>query len=433
MKRKITDKLIEWKNHKNRKPLILHGARQVGKTYIINEFGKEYYSDIIYVNFEINSRIASDFNDDISPKFIINRLEMFFGKKIESSSTLIIFDEIQVCERALTSLKYFCEVAPEYHIIAAGSLLGVAINREKYSFPVGKVEMLTLFPMDFEEFLWANSKKILADEIRKNFIANETLDGFIHEHALELYKSYLVIGGMPDVVKAYITENRMIEAINIQRLILNTYIADMAKYTSHTEATKVMACYDSIPAQLEKDNKKFQYKVVRKGGKASLFGASLDWLSAAGIIKICEKIEHGYMPPEIYKSLFSFKVYMSDVGLLTQKSGIVPHDILSESNNRFIGAITENYVANALAANAFKLYYWESNSQAEVDFVIQNYNLVIPIEVKSDIHIKSRSLSVYIQKYSPEYSIRISAKNFGFANGIKSVPLYAVFCIEQNK
>ena len=433
MKRKITDKLTEWKNHKNRKPLILHGARQVGKTYIINEFGKEHYDDVLYVNFETNSRIASDFDSDISPNFIINRLEMFFGKKIEPTKTLIVFDEVQVCERALTSLKYFCEDAPEYHIIAAGSLLGVAINREKYSFPVGKVEMLTLYPMDFEEFLWANGREMLVDEIRKNFLTNEPLDNFVHELALELYKTYLIIGGMPDAVKAYVEDKRMIEAVNVKMLILNTYIADMSKYTSSTEATKVMACYDSIPSQLAKDNKKFQYKVVQKGGKASLFGASLDWLSAAGIITICEKIEHGYMPPEVYKSLSSFKIYMNDVGLLTQKSGIVPHDILSESNNRFMGAITENYVANALASNGFKLYYWESNSQAEIDFVIQNYDKVIPIEVKSDIHIKSRSLSVYVQKYAPEYSIRISSKNFGFANGIKSVPLYAVFCIEQNE
>lgn len=433
MKRKITETLINWKNGKNRMPLILHGARQVGKTYSIKEFGREHYSDVLYVNFETNSRLALDFEKDISPAFIINRLEMFFGTKIDPAKTLIFFDEIQACERALTSLKYFCEDARAFNIIAAGSLLGVAVNREKYSFPVGKVEMVTLFPMDLEEFLWANGKILLAEEIRKCFIRNEALPSSIHELALDLYKAYLVIGGMPDAVKAYVSDSRMIDAINIQALILNTYVADMAKYTSPSEAARVMACYDSIPSQLAKDNKKFQYKIVQRGGKASLFGASLDWLSAAGVIRICDKIEHGYMPPEMYKSLSSFKVYMSDVGLLVQKSGIVPHDILADSNNQFIGAITENYVANALASNGFKLYYWESNSQAEVDFVIQNYDTIIPVEVKSDIHVKSRSLSVYAQKYAPEYSIRISAKHFGLDNGIKSVPLYAVFCIEQKK
>lgn len=430
MKRKITDRLLSWKDSKNRRPLILHGPRQVGKTYIINEFGREHYEDIIYVNFEANPRIATDFDEDISPKFLINRIEMFFGRKIRPGATLIFFDEVQMCERALTSLKYFCEDAPEYHVIAAGSLLGVAINREKHSFPVGKVEMLYLHPMDFEEYLWANGREQLAKEIRKHYATCEPLDRFTHDLALEHYRNYLVVGGMPDAVNAYLADGRMIDAQGVQQLILNTYVADMAKYTSPSEAAKVMACYDSIPSQLAKDNHKFQYKVVQKGGKASLFGASLDWLQAAGVITKCEKIEHGYMPPEVYKSLSSFKVYMSDIGLLTLKSRIVPHDILSESGNRFIGALTENYVANALAANGFSLYYWESSSQAEVDFIIQMYDKVIPVEVKADIHIKARSLSVYMQKYSPEYAIRISAKNFGFENAIMSVPLYAVFCIK---
>ena len=429
MKRKIMEELKKWKESKNRKPLILHGARQVGKTYIINQFGKECFDDIIYVNFETNARLASDFEDDISPQVIINRLEMFMGRKISANRTLIFFDEIQVCERALTSLKYFCEDAPEYHIIAAGSLLGVAINREKYSFPVGKVDMKTLYPMDFEEYLWALGKDVLNEKIRECYNNNNEMDIYFHRTAMEIYKSYLIVGGMPSAVLSYIDDDRMIDAINIQNLILSTYIADMSKYTSPQEATKIMACYNSIPAQLAKDNKKFQYKVIQKGGKASIFGSSLDWLSAAGIITVCDKIEHGWMPPEIYKNLSSFKVYMSDVGLLTQKANIVPHDILSDGNSRFIGSITENFVANALLAKGYKLYYWESNSQAEVDFVIQDYDKVIPIEVKADIHVRLRSLSVYVEKYKPEYSIRISAKNFGMDNGIKSVPLYAVFCI----
>ncbi len=434
MKRKIEHKLQEWKQKgQKRMPLIVHGARQVGKTYTIREFGRENYKDVIYVNFETNARIAADFEENIAPDHIINRLELFFGKKIDPQNTLIVFDEVQACERALTSLKYFCEDAPKYHLIAAGRLLGVAVNRKKYSFPVGKVEMLTLPALDFEEFLWASGKHSLAEEIRRCFESNAPLGGATHELALDTYRTYMVVGGMPGVVKEFIEAGHMIDAINMQALILDTYIADMSKYTSTAEAAKVMACYNSIPAQLGKENHKFQYKVVQKGGSASLFGASLDWLSAAGVITRCNKIEHGFTPLEVYRDLSSFKIYMNDVGLLTLKSGTVPHDILSCAPNRFIGALTENYVANTLSANGFPLYYWESGSQAEIDFVIQDYDKAIPIEVKSDIHTRSRSLAVYMQKYTSEYAIRISARNFGIMNRVKSVPLYAVFCIEAHR
>ena len=433
MKRKITEKLIRWKNKKAKKPLILYGARQVGKTYAIKEFGKHYFDDVIYVNFETNARLAKDFDDDISPAFLLNRLELFFGRTITPENTLIFFDEVQACERALTSLKYFCEEAPEYHVIAAGSLLGVAVNREKYSFPVGKVEMLHLYPMDFEEYLWALRKELLAEKIRTCFHENTPMDRLLHETAMELYRAYLIMGGMPGVLAAYLEKERMIDAGDIQNTILNAYVADMSKYITAQETAKAIACFNSIPAQLAKDNRKFQYKVIQKGGKASLFGAALDWLHAAGIITICDKVTQGFLPPEIYKDLSSFKIYMSDVGLLTQKSMIVPHDVLTGNAHRFIGALTENYVANALVANGYSIYYWTSGSQAEVDFVVQDYDRVLPIEVKSDLHVKSRSLSVYVSKYKPELAIRVSGKNFGFENGMKSVPLYAAFCIEPRK
>ena len=433
MKRNMLDKLLNWKNSSNRKPLILNGARQVGKTWIINEFGKTYYKDVVYINFETNARLANEFDSDISPNFLLNRMELFFEKHIMPDETLIIFDEVQVCERALTSLKYFCEDAPQYHIVAAGSLLGVALNREKYSFPVGKVDLLTLYPLDFEEFLWANGRELLSNEIRLCYENNQPMSESIHQVALELYKTYLVVGGMPAAINEHLKEKKMFAAADTQSLILNTYIADMAKYSTPSDSAKTLACFNSIPAQLAKENRKFQYKVAQKGGSASLFGASIDWLCAAGIITKCNKIEHGMMPIAVYQDLSSFKIYMSDVGLLTLKSGIVPHDIVGESNNIFIGAITENYVANALRANGFELFYWESNSQAEVDFIIPDYDKIIPVEVKANLHVKSRSLSVYVQKYKPEYSIRVSAKNFGLENGIKSVPLYAVFCIKPRR
>lgn len=433
MKRKMLERLAIWKSSSNRKPLILYGARQVGKTWLINEFGKTHYKDVIYINFEINTRFTKEFDIDISPNFLLNRMELFFEKRILPEETLIVFDEVQVCERALTSLKYFCEDAPGYHIIAAGSLLGVVTNREKYSFPVGKVDLLTLFPLDFEEFLWANGKVMLSNEIRKCYESNQPLGNSLHQLALELYKTYLVVGGMPAAINAHLKDGRMIDAVDTQNVIINSYIADMAKYSTPQEAAKAMACFNSIPAQLAKENHKFQYKVLQKGGSATIFGASIDWLSTAGVIIKCNRIEHGWMPPATYQDLSSFKIYMSDVGLLILKSGIVPHDIVGESNNSFIGAVTENYVANALYSNGFQLFYWESGSQAEIDFVIQNYDKVIPIEVKARSHVKSRSLSIYIQKYKPEYSIRISTKNFGFENGIKSIPLYSVFCIQPER
>jgi hypothetical protein len=431
IKRKMLQKLIVWKDRHNRKPLILHGARQVGKTWLIHEFGKAHFDDVIYINFETNVRFAKEFDADISPAFLLNRMELFFEKHIISGKTLIVFDEVQVCERALTSLKYFCEDAPEYHVVAAGSLLGVSLNRERYSFPVGKVELLTLFPLDFEEFLWASEREQLAAAIRKAYEENQPMGGGLHQLALELYRTYLVVGGMPAAILEYGKDFRMFAARDVQNLILSTYVADMAKYATPLESTRTLACFNSIPAQLAKDNRKFQYKVVQKGGSTSLFGVSLDWLSTAGLLLKCNKITQGLMPPAIYQDLASFKVYMSDVGLLVMKSGMVPHDVVGDSNNPFLGAITENYVAAALHANGYALFYWESDSIAEVDFVIAHDDKVIPVEVKANEHVRSRSLSVYAQKYKPQYAIRISAKNFGFENGIRAIPLYAVFCLDS--
>lgn len=432
MKRKIMDKLIKWKEKgADRKPLILNGARQVGKTYIINEFGLEYYKNVVYVNFETNRSVASFFDDDISPERIVRFLESSYKAQIIPEQTLIIFDEIQACERALTSLKYFCEQANEYHIIAAGSLLGVAINREKYSFPVGKVEIQTLYPLDFEEFLWAVDRNKLSLEIKNSFEMNTPLPENLHQTALELYKIYLIIGGMPASVLEYIKRGKLIMVSDIQNDILDSYISDMAKYATNTESVKIRAAYNSIPTQLAKENKKFQYKLVQKGSTATIFGVAIDWLSASGIVLKCTKIEHGFMPLAAYQDFSSFKLYMSDVGLLTVKSGISQQMILSpiEANNTFSGAIAENYVAQALQSNGYNLYYWESKSIAEIDFVIQKDNLIIPVEVKAGINTRSKSLSVYLSKYKTDYAIRVSAKNFGFENGIKSVPLYSVFLI----
>lgn len=433
MRRKITAQLLRWKKSESRQPLLMYGARQVGKTYVINEFGQQHYDNVIYVNLETNLTLAADFNKDISPQHIINCLEVFFKQRIVPGKTLIFFDEIQSCERAVTSLKYFAEQAPEHHVMAAGSLLGVAVNREKHSFPVGKVNLLHMYPLDFEEFLWAMGNVTLADNIRQCFMDNKPLSIALHEQALSLYKVYLIVGGMPAVINEYVRHNRLLDAANIQLGIVNSYIADMAKYATVSETTRIMAAYQSIPAQLAKDNKKFQYKVIQRGGSASIFGSSIDWLCAAGLVIKCHKIEHAQLPLAVEQDFSSFKLYMSDVGLLTLRSGMPVHNILTplEGQNNFMGALTENYVAGQLQIQWNNLYYWESAHMAEIDFLLQDQEQIIPIEVKSSAHVKSRSMSVYKEKYKSNYMIRISAKNFGYENSLKAVPLYAVFCIEH--
>ena len=430
MYREIINDLIEWKESKIRKPLIVHGARQVGKTYIIKQFGKEYYDNLIYVNFETNQEMSSQIAETIDANYIINKLELFYGEKIIPEKTLIFFDEIQANERALTSLKYFCEDASEYHIIAAGSLLGIAINREKYSFPVGKVQMINMYPLSFKEFLMAIGRERLIDEIQKHFDNDTRMDKDIHELCLKLYRTYLVVGGMPEVVQTYLTEQKIIATIDIQAEILESYERDMTKYADSSLSNRIISAFDSIPVQLAKDNQKFQYKVISKGGTSSIFGEAILWLKNSGIVNQIYKV-NPELPLEMHKDLASFKLYMSDVGLFVNKARypLYQIDLNSQPTMITMGPLTEHYVANELRVKGYETYYWESNGIAELDFLIQKNIDIIPIEVKTSIHTKSRSLDTYMKKYNPKYAIRISEKNFGFENNIKSVPLYATFCI----
>ncbi len=430
MEREIIKDLIKWKNSKNRKPLIVHGARQVGKTFIIKKFGKEYYDNLIYVNFETNKEFSLQIKDNIDSKYIINKLELFYGEKIIPEKTLIFFDEIQANERALTSLKYFCEDANEYHIIAAGSLLGIAINRENYSFPVGKVQMINMYPMSFKEFLISMGRENLINEIRKHFDNNEKMDRDIHELCLKLYRTYLVVGGMPEVVQTYLEEKKIISTIDIQSEILESYERDMTKYADNSLSNKIISAFDSIPVQLAKDNKKFQYKVISRGGTSSIFGEAILWLKNSGIVNQVYKVVPE-LPLEMHKDLSSFKLYMSDIGLFVNKARYPLYQIDLDIQPTMIsmGPLTEHYVANELKINGYISYYWESEGKAEIDFIIQKDMDIIPIEVKTSIHTKARSLDLYMKRYAPKYAIRISEKNFGFENNIKSVPLYAVFCI----
>ncbi len=431
MKRKIETALRSWKEKTaGRKPLLISGARQVGKTYTIRQFGKHAYENTVYVNLENNPDIAALFDGEIEPSRLIKYLEAVMQCRILPNQTLLFFDEIQNCPRAVTALKYFCEDAPQYHVIAAGSLLGVAINREEFSFPVGKVETLQMYPLDFEEFLYAAGETALISMISEAFTLMQPLPELFHRKALERYLDYLIVGGMPAVVQAFIEENSYISASILQKEILHNYTADMAKYASASETVKIRACYSSIPAQLAKENKKFQYKVVQRGGSASLFGPSLDWLKQAGTILKCRRITEGKEPIAAYEDLSAFKIYMSDVGLLVSASGMSYQTILSGMPNSFMGAVTENYVAQQLASKDYPLFYWtKEGSQAELDFVLQKGNEIYAIEVKKGEKVKSRSLGIFSKSYTPAKVIRLSSKNFGQSGDISAIPLYAVFCL----
>lgn len=431
MDRKIEQQLIDWAESTQRMPLLLQGARQVGKSYLLDWLGKSRFENTVHVNLETQLSIAQMFDGDINPQKIIHALESVSGIEIKPAKTLIILDEIQSCERALMSLKMFCEEAPQYAISAAGSLLGVAINRENFSFPVGKVHEITVFPLDFEEFLWACGDQILAQAIREHYTSMQPLEVPIHNKAIERYKQYLVLGGMPAVIQKFIDTGSIVAPTDIQNRILSDYSADMAKYASPSLAVKIRGCYDSIPVQLAKENRKFQYKLVQRGGTATIFGESLDWLSFAGLILKCSLVNNGFMPLAAYVDMSDFKIYMGDVGLLTFKSGMASQIILSENepDNGFMGGLTENYVAQALTTNGHRLFYWKNKNTAEVDFVIQIQDKIIPIEVKKGVHTKSTSMNIFRKQFGCEKSIRISKKNFGNTDGVMSVPCYAAFCI----
>jgi len=433
MERKFTNQLLEWKKAKVRMPLVVSGARQTGKTYSLLEFGKKHYQNVVYLNFENNADLHAVFERDLNPVRIIRELSVKTGETIFENDTLLIFDEIQACERALTSLKYFCEDAPNYHIAAAGSLLGVTLNRAKFSFPVGKINKITLYPIDFEEFILALGKQNAVELIRECFEYNSFFSA--HNEFLDLYKTYLLVGGMPLIVNEYIKNRDFIQVYDLQKNINDAYIADMVKYAQANETNKILAAYNSIPAQLAKENHKFQYKIIKTGARAYEFENSLEWLQTAGVVRKCVKISEGKFPLELFAQHNSFKIYLSDTGLLSSKYNLSPNVVLSDlpGFENVKGALAENYVFSALTTNNYTLFYWESEGKAELDFVIQNRNgQIIPVEVKSSEHNRSRSLQQFVGKYNPAYSIRISAKNFGFENGIKSVPLYAAFCIHNS-
>lgn len=431
MYRKIMNYLEAWKESKHRKPLILQGARQVGKTYSVLEFGRNNYENVVYFNFETNPKLNETFEENISPDYLVPILSHIAGQTIVKEKTLIIFDEVQLCERALTSLKYFCEDAPDYHIIVAGSLLGVAVNRAEFSFPVGKVDMKTMYPMDMEEFMLAMDEAQLVAKIRECFDTDKPLPAALHDAAMQLYRQYLVVGGMPECVMQFAETKDYILVRHTQDTILASYLNDMSKYNNTNEIKKTRLAYDNITVQLSKKNTRFQYKLIKKGGRASEFENAIEWLCLSGIVSKVYKVEQIKKPLENYRDIDAFKIYVSDLGLLCAKKDLAANDILYmvEDINDFKGGMAENYVNVQLAINGYKTYYWESERGAEIDFVIQRNDNLIPIEVKSADNTRAKSLMVYMKTYKPAYAIKLSAKNFAFEDNKKVVPLYAAFCI----
>lgn len=431
MYRKIMAFLEEWQKSEYRKPLILQGARQVGKTYSVLEFGRTHYENVAYFNFETNPKLADTFAENISPEYLIPILSHIAGQTIVREKTLIIFDEVQLCERALTSLKYFCEDAPEYHIIVAGSLLGVAVNRSKFSFPVGKVDMKTLYPMDMEEFMLALGETALVEQIKTCFQTDTPLPSALHDAALQLYRQYLIVGGMPECVMQYANTKDFLLIRHLQDTILASYLNDMSKYNNLNEIKKTRLAYDNITVQLSKSNTRFQYKLVKKGARASEFENAIEWLILSGIVSQVYKVEQIKKPLENYRDIDAFKIYVSDLGLLCAKKDLTAPDILymTDELNDFKGGMTENYVQVQLMSNGYRTYYWETDRGAEVDFIIQRDGKLIPIEVKSADNTRAKSLKLYMDRYQPDYAIKLSTKNFGFEDGKKTVPLYAAFCI----
>ncbi len=431
MYRKIIDFLEAWKESKYRKPLILQGARQVGKTYSILEFGRNHYENVAYFNFETNPELNETFEENISPAYLIPILSHIAGQTIVKEKTLIVFDEIQLCERALTSLKYFCEEAPDYHIIVAGSLLGVAVNRSKFSFPVGKIDIKTMYPMDMEEFMIAMGEEVLVARIKKCFETNSPMPSALHDKAMELYRQYLIVGGMPECVRQFAETKDYILVRHTQDNILASYLNDMSKYNNLNEIKKTRLVYDNITVQLSKKNTRFQYKLVKKGGRASEFENAIEWLCLTGIASKVYKVEQIKKPLENYRDIDAFKIYVSDLGLLSAKKDLTPDDIIymAPELNDFKGGMAENYANVQLSINGYNTYYWESEREAEIDFVIQREGKLIPIEVKSADNTKAKSLKVYMDSYKPAYAIKLSSKNFAFEDDKKTIPLYAAFCI----
>ena len=424
MERLLLDELDNWKNSKNRKPLIIQGARQVGKTWLMKTFGEKAFMQVVYLNFESSERLKNLFVADFNIKRILSVIEIESGKKIDTKNCLLIFDEVQEAEKGLTALKYFYEQAPEYFIIAAGSLLGVSLQKNN-SFPVGKVDFLQLFPLSFMEFLKNTGEEMLAQEIEnKNWKVITTF----HEKLVEKLRLYYFIGGMPEVVANYIEYNNLKAVRSIQEKIIMGYENDFAKHAPNEIVPKIKMVWLSLISQLAKENRKFIYGQIKKGARAKDFEMAINWLVDAGLVLKVNRIEKPTLPLNAYADFDSFKLFLLDIGLLNA-IGNMDEKILLEKNNiltEFKGALTEQYVCQQLKIKT-ALYYWSvANTLAEIDFVIQDKNEIIPIEVKAEENVKSKSLKVYVEKFSPKTALRTSMNKFREESWLINVPLYSI-------
>ena len=429
MKRNLYKELIKWKKSADRKPLLLQGARQTGKTYLINSFGRNEYKNYIYLNFEQNPDLKLLFAGSLEPYGIINNISLYIGKKIKPADTLIFFDEIQIVPEALTSLKYFCEQAPEFHITAAGSLLGVSIGK-KSSFPVGKVNFLTLYPMSFSEYLIAFNEELLSEKL-ENITEIKPLPEFIHKKLLLHFKLYLYLGGMPEVLQNYLNNKDIGKARKIQNEILEAYQRDFSKYTEKTQAIKTSEFWRSVPYQLAKENKKFKYSDVRKNARAATYEQTSEWLQKAGLINIAYNLKTAKLPLSGYADYSKFKVYLHDTGLLAAMLKL-PSDIIIKPQKLFVeynGAFIENFVANELKIQGKELFYWTSRSDAKVDFILQNDDEIVPLEVKIGTSRNLKNLRSYADKFNPKFIFRTSPRNFIKDKEFINIPLYAVALI----
>lgn len=435
MYREISKNLVEWKNSKYRKPLLLLGVRQCGKTYILKDFGKNEFDNICYINFESANNYSEIFDYNFDVKRIVKEIELITGINLIPGKTLLIMDEIQECPKALTSLKYFCEDLPEFHVACAGSLLGVVLKKENISFPVGKVNRLQMFPMNFKEFLIS-----MKEEKYINLLSNWNFDRQIpeiyHKPLTELLKTYYLVGGMPEAVLEYINTKNFESVKIIQDEILADYADDFSKHVPYKDIEKIRMIWESIPKQLAKDNNKFMFSHVKEGKRAHELESALQWLKNAGLVNVLELVQNPQIPLSFNSDASYFKVYMSDVGLLSRRLRLSINNYLDDNSlNSAIGAITENYVMNELLSQKKEPYYWKSGNTAELDFIYENDSNIIPLEVKAATNTRAKSFALFCKLYNPKIGYKASLKNSGINTTLNtkiiSIPLYLLWNIDN--
>ena len=426
MYRVAIEKLLKWKQSKRRKPLIIEGARQVGKTWLIKEFGRQAYADTVYINFDSNSRMAELFASDLDTERLIMGLELYVGHKIDPEQSLLIFDEVQEVPRALASLKYFYENAPQYHIVCAGSLLGIALHQGT-SFPVGKVDFLKLYPLSFKEFLMATDKARFADLLDQQDFSMITS---FKQTYIDALKHYYFVGGMPEAVQSFAEDKDFNEVREIQKRILTAYEQDFSKHAPNEIVPRLRMLWNSIPSQLAKENKKFIYGLIREGARAKDYEMAMMWLSDCGLVYKVSRVNAAGIPLRAYEDLKAFKLFVVDVGLLGCMTGLRQRVLLDGNDlfSEFKGALTEQYVCQQLKTieDLGIYYYTNDRGSCEVVFVVDTGEQIIPVEVKAEVNLRAKSLKTYREKFSPEIAVRTSMADYKKEEGLVNLPLYAI-------